>query len=138
MPDTYAGEYTNEPPAWYPGDDDDEPVFSDGTAAPVDRMPHCYDEPGEKVGDPFVVVWDDGSVSSKSEAWVSESFDMADCQDVDGVREILATDENGELVPVRVGDSQRINTDEEFPVRYANAQIFAGTRCVGHVTFTDH
>lgn len=94
--------------------------------------------PGERVGDPFVVVWEDGSVSARNEAWVSESFDMADAYGEEGVKSVLAIDENGDLVPIRVGEQERINTHEEFPFRYATAPVYAGTKRVGTVTFTDH
>ncbi len=120
----YESEWQNEPSGWYPGDD--EPVSLEDEAA---------DAP---IGETFAVVWRDGTVSAKGGSWVSESYDMADCDYMDAVKEVLAADENGRLVPVTLGKQQKTVTDDETPFRYATAPIMAGTRQVGTVTFTDH
>lgn len=99
-----------------------------------------YDDPEwVPIGDPFVVLWNDGSLTSKSEQWVSETYDLADCDYGEGVRAIYAPDQNGKLVQIRPGKTwAKINTDQEYPFRYARSPIMAGERIAGYVTLTDH
>ncbi len=117
MESYYSGEYGNEPRDFTSDYDPDVP---------------------DPIGNPFVVQWTDGTFSTKSERWVSDTFDMADCDYGEGVSKILAADENGNLVPVHMGESRKINEDQEFPLHYARSRIYAGTRVVGHVTYSDH
>ena len=87
----------------------------------------------------FVVVWDDGHVSVHGESDVSQMYDRADCDQMDGVTEVLAVGTDGKLQPVKVGESRKINTDEEMPFRYASAVITTTDgRVVGRVVYTDH
>lgn len=105
------------------------------------RSPYALDlaEPGAGIGHAFVVQWNDGSLSSKAGPEVSYMHDTADCDGMEGVRAIYATDENGNLVIVRTGPPQR---DEGFPednpVYYARSPLWAGKRVVGHVHHSDH
>ena len=93
------------------------------------------DDPTIKV---FAVVWDDGTVSAVDGKRVSEMYDRADCDGMESAIAILAADQDGQPVKVTVGESRKINTDQECPFRYAESPIMAGTRRVGTVTFTDH
>jgi hypothetical protein len=93
-----------------------------------------YDGP---VGDPFLVIWDDGSMSTKGGEWVSDAIDLADCDYGEGVRKILALDEHGVLRKIHIGKQVRYNSDFDS-VCYATAPIMAGCRRVGTVHFTDH
>lgn len=79
-----------------------------------------------------------GSISSKSAAWYSDSLDMADCDYMEGVKSVHATNENGVLVLVTTGKSEALNTDEEHPFRYSRSPVMAGTRIVSYVVHTDH
>ncbi len=90
------------------------------------------------LGDVFVVQWNDGTFSTKSGSYISEMYDMADTGYGDEVKQVLAADEHGDLVPVRVGEQERVKSDEEFPLYYAYAPIYAGTKKVGTVAYTDH
>lgn len=91
----------------------------------------------DPVGDPFVIEWQDGSYSAKPESWVSDSWDRGDMED--GVRAIYARGNDGTLQRVLVGSPVKINTDQEYPVRYAQSEILTEDgRRVGFVTWTDH
>lgn len=118
------------------------PQFMDGSPAPIDYIHQPApdgDLPDARSCDTtFVVVWDDGRVTSSNNSWVSEAYDMADCDYMDGVKSIHAVNEKCELVKITLGDQHRINTDDENPFRFAAAPIMAGKRRVGRVTFTDH
>jgi len=95
-----------------------------------------YAHPDSRV---FVIVHHDGTASAETRGQVSDRFDMADCGYMDDAAAILAAGHDGQLQPVTVGTSRRINTDEEFPVRYARSVITTEDgREVGHVTYTDH
>jgi hypothetical protein len=70
---------------------------------------------------------------------ISDMYDMQDCDYMEDVAEILAIGSNGKLQPVHLGESRKINTDEEMPFRFASAPIItADGLTVGRVTFTDH
>lgn len=92
----------------------------------------------DRIGQPFVILWEDGSVSAKDNAWVSSAYDMRDCDAMEGIKNILAADEDGDLVPVTLGPFRRLDTDEEWAFRYGAASLLAGTRIAGTVTYTDH
>ncbi len=94
----------------------------------------------QPIGDVFVVEWTDGTFSSKSAEWVSDTIDLADSDLGDCVKQILATDENGNLVPIRVGKQERVNDDYEGCrlLYFAHSKIYAGKRHVGTVGWTDH
>jgi hypothetical protein len=96
------------------------------------------EEDGESVPEAFVVVRDNGAITVETEHWVSEIYDMADCDYHEGIKVILALNEDGNLVPVEIGKPKPINTDEEYPFYYARAPIMAGKRRAGSVTYTDH
>ena len=135
---------------WYPGSDDDyadRPVhptgnpltLGDGTGFGQTWGKPWDDPEWSPIGDPFVVQWEDGTYSTKSEQWVSETYDLADCDYGDGVKEIMAADENGKLVPIHIGQQERLDNDEEYPPLYfAHSQIYAGNRKAGIVRHTDH
>ena len=89
------------------------------------------------IGDPFVVMWEDGTFTTASGKRVSDMYDMADCDAMEGVKSVHAVDENGELVKVVIGPQRRDNSDFDS-VHYATAPIMAGSRRVGTVHFTDH
>ncbi len=95
--------------------------------------PYWQDAP---IGHPFVVEWTDGTFSTKDEKWVSETIDLADTGYGDEVKQILAADENGKLVPIKVGKQIRVSNGEAF--YYAHSKICAGTRIVGTVAWSDH
>lgn len=99
------------------------------------------------VSETFIVIWeptcglesgDAFTVTSLSERAISDMYDRADCDYMDGVHDVLALDENAKLVPVEIGPQERINSDAEFPLYYATAPIMAGKRRVGTVRYSDH
>ena len=93
----------------------------------------------EPIGGTFVVRWTDDTFSIKDEKWVSATTDMADCGYGDEVKEILAANEHGTLVPIRIGEQERVDDDEEeYPLHFAHAAVYAGNKRVGTVYFTDH
>lgn len=95
--------------------------------------------PGEELAFPFVVQYDDGSLAAKSASEVSYMHDMADCDGMEEVRAIYATDEKGQLVPIQVGPQARDEGfPEDSPVYYASAPVFAGQRLISHVHFSGH
>lgn len=118
------------------------PQFSDGSPAPIDYIYPC-DYPRDDLGREvipdtlFVVVWDDGSITTANNRAVSNMYDMADCDHMDGVKSIHATDENCELVKIDVGPQRRDNSDFDS-IYFATAPIMAGKRRVGTIHFTDH
>jgi hypothetical protein len=119
MADRYEGEI------WAgPGDGEDEELTAEEADPPT--------------GLPFVVQWEDGSFSVKSEKWVSETYDMADCDYGEGVKQIYAANERDELVKISLGQREKINTDQEFPFRFERSPVYADTRIAGYVTWTDH
>lgn len=112
-------------------------IQGDGTGFGISWGRTVYREP--QLADPvFVVLWHDGNVTTTNNSWVSEAYDMADCDYMEGVKQIFAVNEKCELVPITVGESHPINQDQEEPFRYASAPIMAGERQVGCVTLTDH
>lgn len=86
----------------------------------------------------FRVTWDDGTISLHDAAWVSDAYDLADVGQHEGIKDIQALDENQQLVPIRLGEQRRDNSDQEFPVYYATVPIFAGKRRVGTIHLSDH
>jgi hypothetical protein len=86
----------------------------------------------------FLVTWDDGHLSLHDAQWVSELYDFADCDGLEGVKSVQALDENQLLVPIRLGEQRRDNSWSEFLVYYATVPIFAGQRRVGTVHLSDH
>jgi hypothetical protein len=128
------------------------PLFSDGTPAPIDFMngeePSAdttmfeRDDLGREIipDTLFVIVWDDASITTANNRAISNMYDMADCDYMDGVKSVHAVDENGELVKVGIGPSERTHVDpgDECPFVYASAPIMAGKRRVGTVNLTDH
>jgi hypothetical protein len=86
----------------------------------------------------FAIVWENGAVSAADGRRVSEMHDMADCDGMEGVKGVYAADADGKLLEIAVGESRKINTDQELPFRYATSPIMAGTRRVGAVIHTDH
>lgn len=124
MPDRYTGEIfiTNED--YYPGDDEDDIREEDAAAEEPDPV--------------FVVLWKNGHVSIHDEHWVSNAYDMTDCNSMDDVNQILATDQDKNLVPITLNDQYKINEDQECPLHFAACAIMAGTRRVGTVIYTDH
>jgi hypothetical protein len=128
-----------------------EPLFSDGTRAPIDYInpPTENDDylfERDQLGRDiipdtlFVIVWDDASITTANNRAISNMYDMADCDYMDGVKSVHAVDENGELVKVGIGPSERTDVDpgDECPFVYATAPIMAGKRRVGTVHLTDH
>ena len=126
-----------------------EPLFSDGTRAPIDYI----NQPAENddylferdqlgrdiIPDTlFVIVWDDSTITTANNRAISNMYDMADCDYMDGVKSVHAIDENGELVKVGIGPTVRNIRDEESPMVYGYAPIMAGKRRVGTVHLTDH
>jgi len=136
----------------------EEPLFSDGTPAPIDYSyppetndvfafarepaPYARDDLGREIipDTLFVIVWDDASITTAYSRAISNMYDMADCHYMDGVKSVHAVDENGELVKVGIGPSERTHVDpgDECPFVYASAPIMAGKRRVGTVHLTDH
>jgi hypothetical protein len=91
----------------------------------------------------FVIVWEDTdgdwNLSLASAGEVSDLYDMADCNSMENVKDILAVDPDSlKLVPVRIGSQTPINTDQENPFRYASSPLLAGNKQVGTITWTDH
>ena len=101
----------------------------------VQEEPFWQDEP---IGGTFVVRWTDDTFSVKDEKWVSETSDMADYGYGDEVKEILAANEHGTLGPIRIGEQERVSSDEEYPLYFAHSAIHAGNKRVGTVSYTDH
>jgi hypothetical protein len=113
----------------------DEPRDTPRLEALMKEKPYWQNEP---IGDPFVVAWHDDTFSTNSEKWVSETIDMADYNYGDDVKFILAPNEHGTLVPIRIGEQERVSSDEEYPLYFAHAAIYAGNKRVGTVSYTDH
>lgn len=88
----------------------------------------------------FVVVWDNGHMAIKNHAEVSHMYDLSDCDYMDGVAGVYAVNEKNELVKVTLGKLERdADYDPEGSTMvYAYTAIFAGSRRVGSVAWTDH
>ena len=87
----------------------------------------------------FVIVWEDTHVSAHTEADISRMFDLADCDQMDGVAAVLAVGNDGTLRPVTTGKSRRVDSDDEYPLYYATAPLVTDDgHTVGYVHFSDH
>jgi len=89
----------------------------------------------------FVVVYQDDTIRAVPETVVSKMYDLADCDYMEGVRDIYSVDERGRLVPVEVGKETRdpaFGTDEGSQVYYATAPVYAGEKIVSYVHYSDH
>jgi hypothetical protein len=103
-----------------------------------------YPTEGEQM---FVIVYgkdeDSGEyrVHVADEREVSRLYDEQDFASFEDVNilGIYAPGKDGSLQLVHLGESHKINTDEEMPFRYAAAPLItADGTTVGSVTFTDH
>lgn len=91
------------------------------------------------MNEPFVIVYDDKSVKTASEATVSRMFDLADCDAMDGVAGIYAVDDACNLVRVTVGPQTRDgNWDSEETIYFASAPVKAGKRLIGYIHYSNH
>lgn len=86
----------------------------------------------------FVILYEDGTVTSVNGTQVSNVFDMADCDSMEGVNSIYAANENNELVQISVGEFERDNDAEEYAVVYGYSPIYAGSKRVGTIHHSDH
>lgn len=87
----------------------------------------------------FVVVYDNGAVSVKTNDEVSHMYDLSDCDYMEGVAGVYAVNESNELVKVRLGALTRHDSDlDNSTIVYASSDILAGSRRVGSVAWTDH
>ena len=84
----------------------------------------------------FVIVYNDNTVRSVPESAISRMYDLADCDAMDGVRDVYAVDESGKLVPVEIGKQKRF--DYWDGIYFASSEIKAGKRVVGFVHYSDH
>lgn len=88
----------------------------------------------------FILVWNNGLISTLDASQLSHMLDLADCDAAEGVKAIYALNENKELVKIRLGDVSRDpdwHADSSTMV-YATMQVFAGSKLVSHVHMTDH
>lgn len=69
------------------------------------------------------------------EAVVSNRFDMDDCHNEPFEVYVL---KDGWLQVVKLGEQNRINTDQETPFHFAKSDLVANCVVVGSVTHTDH
>jgi hypothetical protein len=71
---------------------------------------------------------------------VSRMYDLADCDYMEDVVQVLAIGNDGTLRPVTAGKSRRVDTDDESPGLYfATAPLVTDDgRRVGTVHHTDH
>jgi hypothetical protein len=88
----------------------------------------------------FVILYDTGELHLASGTDVSTMYDLADCDLMDGVKAILAVDEDGDLVPVTTGKQEFATAGDEAEnsLVWAYTPIMAGTRRVGTIAHTDH
>lgn len=87
---------------------------------------------------PFIVVWDNGVVDIKDGRGISNLYDLSDCGHMDGVLAVYALNENNEPVKIRLGELIRGHDESTDTLIYAQSQIFAGKKLVGHVHWSDH
>lgn len=88
---------------------------------------------------PFIIVWDDGHFSTETNETVSNMYDMADCDAMDGIVGVYSLDRDNQVVTIRLGTEQRYETDDdEYLFHYGYKHIYAGSRRVGTVYLTDH
>jgi hypothetical protein len=85
-----------------------------------------------------LLIYASGDMTLISAEEYGYRFDLSDCDALDGVVQALATDIWLKLVPVTVGESTKVESDEECPLVYATAPIMAGIRRIGTVQLTDH
>lgn len=93
-------------------------------------------------GNFFIAIFTDDTFSVWTEKETSEHIDMADTGTLDecvGIYKIV----NTQWREVKIGNSHRINTDEEYPLRYSASELYVdepggGRKIVGTVTHTDH
>lgn len=104
-----------------------------------------YDEYGGQLRQ-FVLVWatndpDDPtpSISTAYEKGVSNVFDMADCYDGPDEGWTLSRDATHFVKVTTSGERRQINTEEEYPFRFAASDLVTEEGdVVGQVVWTDH
>lgn len=88
---------------------------------------------------PFVVVFDDGTLTLWTESDLSYHWDMADCDGMDGIKAVYAVGNDGTLQQVKAGESEPINQHREQPFYFARFPVLTSDgKPVGWVTSTDH
>lgn len=87
----------------------------------------------------FILVWKHGILSTMDEGQFSRMYDMADCDTMDNVIGVYAVNEENKLVEIKVGALQRYEDDlDESPFYYGVSAVYAGSRRVGTIHYTDH
>jgi hypothetical protein len=84
----------------------------------------------------FVVVFNDNSVAIRDNREISRMYDLSDCDYMDDVAGVYALNESRDLVKVRLG--KLIDDRDPGTIAYGRSQLFAGSRPVGMVHWTDH
>src|SRR5512146_3314278 len=115
-----------------------------GRLPPQDRRgvqvtePQCLEE--EAQAEPqFVILWETGAMTLEKGQYISRMYDLADCDSMEGVKDVLVVNAAGELVPVTVDPHRWRDTDaDERSIVYAYSAIMAGKCRVGTVAWTDH
>lgn len=87
---------------------------------------------------PYIVVYLNGSVSAKTAQEISHMIDLSDCDACDGVAGIWAVNNNNNLVKIRIGTLTPYDYTEPDSIIYAAAPVYAGTRVVSYIHYSDH
>lgn len=89
----------------------------------------------------FILVWEHGILSTMDEGQISRMYDMADCDTMESIVGVYAVNEENKLVEVVVGTLQRYQADtdpNDYLFYYGYSAIYAGSRRVGTIHYTDH
>jgi hypothetical protein len=85
----------------------------------------------------FVILWDNGSLSTADDRQISHMYDLSDCDSMEGVKAVYAVSDECELVPVTLGETRRENSDGDSIV-WGYSPVLAGKRVVSHVHWSSH